>query len=68
MNQEEHKNDKRPNPFSSFKRTKENGGNGPVPKGPKFSFYWIWPSITLQGSQYGHYKSSIQDDAVSTTL
>jgi hypothetical protein len=28
----------------------------------EFSFYWIWPSITLQGSQYGHYKTSIQDD------
>ena len=27
----------------------------------KFDFYWIWPSITVQGSQYGHYKSSIQD-------
>lgn len=34
----------------------------------EFSFYWIWPSITLQGSQYGYYKSSIQEDAVSTTL
>jgi len=35
----------------------------------EFSFYWIWPSITLQGSQYGHYPSSIQedDDVVSTT-
>lgn len=29
----------------------------------EFSFYWIWPSITLQGSEYGHYKSSIQDDS-----
>jgi hypothetical protein len=28
----------------------------------EFSFYWIWPSITLQGSQCGHYKSSIQED------
>lgn len=26
-----------------------------------FGFYWIWPSITIQGSQHGHYKSSIQD-------
>jgi deoxyadenosine/deoxycytidine kinase len=26
-----------------------------------FSYYWVWPSITLQGSQYGHYKSSIQN-------
>jgi hypothetical protein len=31
-----------------------------------FSYYWVWPSITLQGSQYGHYESSIQgDDAAS---
>lgn len=29
----------------------------------EFSFYWIWPSITLQGSQYGHYPSTIQDDS-----
>ena len=29
----------------------------------EFSFYWIWPSITLQGSQYGHYPSAIQDDS-----
>ena len=32
-----------------------------------FSFYWIWPSITLQGSQYGYYPSSIQEDTTSTT-
>ena len=30
-------------------------------KGSDFSYYWVWPSITLQGSQYGHYKSSIQN-------
>ncbi len=28
---------------------------------PKYRYYWVWPSITLQGSQYGHYPSSIQD-------
>jgi len=26
-----------------------------------YNLYWVWPSITLQGSQYGHYKSSIQN-------
>ena len=33
-----------------------------------FSYYWVWPSITLQGSQYGHYKSSIQntEDSMQT--
>jgi len=25
-----------------------------------YNYYWVWPSITLQGSQYGYYKSSIQ--------
>jgi GR25 family glycosyltransferase involved in LPS biosynthesis len=25
-----------------------------------FHYYWVWPSITLQGSQYGYYKSTIQ--------
>jgi len=25
-----------------------------------FDYYWVWPSITLQGSQYGYYKSTIQ--------
>ena len=30
-------------------------------KGSKFNYYWVWPSITLQGSQYGYYKSSIQN-------
>jgi hypothetical protein len=35
-------------------------------KGSDFSYYWVWPSITLQGSQYGHYKSSIQNTADST--
>lgn len=25
-----------------------------------FNFYWVWPSITVQGSQYGYYSSSIQ--------
>jgi hypothetical protein len=33
-------------------------------KNPDFSHFWVWPSVTLQGSQYGYYKSSIQDDAV----
>ena len=32
----------------------------------EFSFYWVWPSITLQGSQYGQYKSSIQNTEDST--
>ena len=35
-------------------------------KGSDFSYYWVWPSITLQGSQYGHYKSSIQNTEDST--
>jgi GR25 family glycosyltransferase involved in LPS biosynthesis len=26
-----------------------------------FNYYWVWPSITVQGSQYGYYKSTIQD-------
>jgi hypothetical protein len=26
-----------------------------------YTYYWVWPSITLQGSQYGHYTSTIQD-------
>jgi len=53
MNQEENKNEKRQNPFSSFKRNKENGGNGPLPKGPKFSFYWIYviAAVMLIGYQ-----------------
>jgi GR25 family glycosyltransferase involved in LPS biosynthesis len=25
-----------------------------------YTYYWLWPSITLQGSQYGYYNSSIQ--------
>lgn len=29
-------------------------------KKKEFNFYWIWPSITVQGSQYGYYASSIQ--------
>jgi hypothetical protein len=28
---------------------------------PEYRYYWVWPSITLQGSQNGHYPSSIQD-------
>jgi hypothetical protein len=35
-------------------------------KGSEFSYYWVWPSITLQGSQYGYYKSSIQNTEDST--
>jgi hypothetical protein len=35
-------------------------------KGSDFSYYWVWPSITLQGSQYGYYKSSIQNTEDST--
>ena len=26
-----------------------------------YTYYWVWPSITLQGSQYGHYTSTIQE-------
>jgi len=29
-----------------------------------FSYYWVWPSITLQGSQHGHYETSIQNDKI----
>jgi cell division protease FtsH len=39
MNQEDNNSDKR---FSPFRRNKENGGNTPLPKSPKFSFYWIY--------------------------
>ena len=41
-------------PIDNFLQTFMNRSN--------FRFYWIWPSITIQGSQYGHYKSSIQTD------
>jgi hypothetical protein len=27
--------------------------------------YWVWPSLTIQGSQYGIYNSSIQDNSVT---
>jgi len=33
-----------------------------------FSHYWVWPSITLQGSQNGYYKSSIQNNDALTQL
>jgi len=29
-----------------------------------YMYYWVWPSITLQGSQYGYYTSSIQDSSI----
>jgi len=29
-----------------------------------FSYYWVWPSITLQGSQNGYYETSIQNDKI----
>ena len=35
-------------------------------KGSEFTYYWVWPSITIQGSQYGYYKSSIQNTEDST--
>lgn len=35
-------------------------------KGCDFSHYWIWPSITIQGSQNGYYKSSIQNTEGTT--
>jgi hypothetical protein len=31
-------------------------------KNTDFSHFWVWPSLTLQGSQYGYYNSSIQND------
>lgn len=31
----------------------------------EFSHYWVWPSITLQGSQNGYYKSSIQNNELT---
>jgi len=31
----------------------------------EFSHYWVWPSITLQGSQHGYYDSSIQNSSDS---
>jgi len=27
--------------------------------------YWVWPSLTMQGSQNGIYKSSIQDNSLT---
>jgi AFG3 family protein len=39
MNQEENNNDRK---FGPFRRNKDNGGNNPLPKTPKFSFYWIY--------------------------
>lgn len=39
MNQEENNNEKK---FGPFRRNKDNGGNNPLPKTPKFSFYWIY--------------------------
>ena len=30
--------------------------------------YWVWPSLTMQGSQNGIYKSSIQDSSVTDGL
>jgi len=39
MNQEDNNNEKR---FAPFRRNKEGGGNSPLPKTPKFSFYWIY--------------------------
>jgi AFG3 family protein len=39
MNQEENNNDRK---FSPFRRNKDNGGNNPLPKTPKFNFYWIY--------------------------
>lgn len=30
--------------------------------------YWVWPSLTMQGSQNGIYKSSIQDNSVTDGL
>lgn len=34
----------------------------------KAAQWWIWPSLTLQGSQNGHYKSSIQDALLDITF
>lgn len=30
--------------------------------------WWIWPSLTLQGSQNGHYKSNIQSNLLDITF
>lgn len=30
---------------------------------PEFTFFWVWPSLTLQGSQYGYYPTTIQDSS-----
>lgn len=30
---------------------------------PDFTLFWVWPSLTLQGSQYGYSKSTIQDSS-----
>lgn len=34
-----------------------------IQKHEEFQLYWIWPSLTLQGSEYGYYPSSIQQDS-----
>jgi AFG3 family protein len=53
MNQEENNSEKRNSPFSSFRRSKDAGGNNPLGKGPKFSFYWIYviAAVMLIGYQ-----------------
>ncbi len=37
-----------------------------IKKTPEYRYYWVWPSITLQGSQNGQYPSSIQDPISQT--
>jgi cell division protease FtsH len=53
MNQDYNSIEKRSSPFSSLRRNRENEGNGSAPKGPRFSFYWIYiiAAIMLIGYQ-----------------
>lgn len=34
-----------------------------IQKHEEFKLFWVWPSLTLQGSEYGYYPSSIQQDS-----
>ena len=67
MNQEENKSDKRQNPFSSFKR-EDSGGKGPSPKGPKFSFYWIYVIAAVMLIGYQVMRGATPDASTITEL
>ena len=67
MNQEENKSDKRQNPFSSFKR-KDSGSKGPSPKGPKFSFYWIYVIAAVMLIGYQVMRGATPDASTITEL